>query len=121
MTTNWKRTETENGAGADALAAAMCVFSMPERRPAVRALRWKQDAVCRDASADEDLRGAEPGGQSGVPADSAGSSLTRTIFITSRIQSQPQTRKETHNTTQKKKGKQTNKTVTISQATETLA
>ena len=121
MTTNWKRTETANGAGADALAAAICVFSSPERRPVVRSLRWKQDAVCRDASADADLREGEPGELSGIPADSTGSSLTRTIFFTSRIQSQPQTRKETHNTTQKKKGKTTNKTVAISQETETLA
>ena len=120
MTTNWKRTETANGAGADAQVAAMCVFSMPERRLAVRSLRWKQDAVCRDASADADLREPEPG-TDGVPADSTGSSVTRTIFISSRIQSQPQTRKETHNTTQKEKGKQTQKQVTISQETETLA
>ena len=120
MTTNWKRMETANGAGADAQVAAMCVFSMPERRLAVRSLRWKQDAVCRDASADADLRETEPG-TDGVPADSTGSSVTRTIFISSRIQSQPQTRKETLNTTQKEKGKQTKKQVTISQATETLA
>lgn len=120
MTTSWKRTETANGAGADALAAAMCVFSVPERLPVVRPLRWKQDAVCRDASADADLREPEPG-TDGAPADSMGASLTRTIFYTSRIQSQPQTRKETHNTTQKEKGKQTQKQVTISQETETLA
>ena len=106
MTANWKRTETANGAGAEALVAAMYVFSAPERRLAVRSLRWKQDAVCRDASADADLREAEPG-TDGAPADSMGSSVTRTIFYTSRIQSQPQTRKETHNTTQEKKGKQT--------------
>ena len=120
MTTNWKRTETANGAGADVLAVAMCVFSAPERRPVVRPLRWKQDAVCRDASADADPREPEPG-TDGAPADSMGSSVTRTIFYTSRIQSQPQTRKETQNTTQEKKGKQTQKQVTISQETETLA
>ena len=121
MTTNWKRTETANGAGADARAAAMRVFSATEHRHAVRSLRWKQDAVCRDASADADLREADPGELSGAQAESTGSSLTRTIFYTSRIQTQPSTRKETHNTTQKEKGKQTNKTVTISHATETLA
>ena len=120
MTTSWKRMETANGAGADALVAAMCIFSVPGRRPAVRPLRWKQDAVCRDASADADLRKPEPG-TDGDLADSTGASLTRTIFYTSRIQSQPQTRKETHNTTQKEKGKQTQKQVTISQETETLA
>ena len=121
MTTNWKRTETANGAGADALIAAMCVFSAPGRRPAVRPLRWKQDAVCRDASADADLREAGPGEESGAWADSTGSSLTRTIFFSSRIQTQPTTRKETPNTTQEKKGKQTKNQVTISQETETLA
>lgn len=120
MTMNWKQMETANGAGADVPAAATQVLSVPERR-IVRPLRWKQDAVCRDASADADLRKGDPGELSGIPADSTGSSITRTIFISSRIQSQPQTRKETHNTTQKKKGKQTNKTVTISQETETLA
>ena len=120
MTTSWKRTETANGAGVNAPVAAMCVFSASERRFAVRSLRWKQDAVCRDASADADLRETEPG-TDGVPADSTGSSVTRTIFISSRIQSQPQTRKETHNTTQKEKGKQTQNQVTISQETETLA
>ena len=120
MTTNWKWMETANGAGADAPAAAMCVFSVSERRLAVRSLRWKQDAVCRDASADADLRESEPG-TDGVPADSTGSSITRTIFISSRIQTQPTTRKETPNTTQEKKGKQTQKQVTISQETRNLA
>ena len=120
MTMNWNQMETANGAGADALAAATCVSSSPERRPAVRSLRWKQDAVCRDASADADLREAGPGEESGAGADSTGSSLTRTIFITSRIQTQPSTRKETPNTTQKKKGKQ-NKQVSISQETRNLS
>ena len=121
MTTNWKRTEAANGAGAHALSVFARVCAAPGRRHAVRSLRWKQDAVCRDASADADLREGEPGELSGIPADSTGSSLTRTFFFTSRIQSQPQTRKETHNTTQKKKGKTTNKTVTISQETRNLS
>ena len=106
MTMNWKQMETANGAGAEVLIAATQVFSVSERR-IVRALRWKQDAVCRDASADADLREAEPGGVSGDPAGSTSSSLTRTIFHTSRIQTQPLTRKETQNTNQEKKGKQT--------------
>ena len=72
MTTNWKRTETANGAGADARAAAMRVFSATEHRHAVRSLRWKQDAVCRDASADADLREADPGELSGAQAESTG-------------------------------------------------
>jgi len=114
MTTNWKRTETANGAGADALAAAMCVFSAPERRPVVRALRWKQDAVCREtASADAASVQTE--------ADSTGSSLTETIFFSSRIQTQPSTRKETQNTNQEKKGKQKQNKVTIRKKLETLA
>ena len=122
MTTNWKRTETASGAGVNALGAAFCVHAWSESR-LVRALRWKQDAVCREtvaAAADSEL--AEADGS--VPAAGSGSessSLTRTIFITSRIQTQPSTRKETPNTTQKKKGKQTKKQVTISQETETLA
>ena len=112
MTMNWNQMETANGAGADALTAAMQVFSVPERR-IVRALRWKQDAVCRDAAADADLRDSE--------SDFADSSITRTIFHTSRIQTQPTTRKETHNTTQEKKGKQNKNTVTIRKKLETLA
>ncbi len=98
MTTNWKRTKTADGAGAEALRG----FSVRARRArvrlTVRALRWKRDAVCRDASADESLCDAE--------ADSAGSSITRTIFISSRIRTQTQTRKETK-TNKETKGKQT--------------
>ena len=113
MTTSWKRTETASGAAANALSAAFCVHAWPESR-LVRALRWKQDAVCREtASADAASMQTE--------ADPTDSSLTRTIFFSSRIQTQPTTRKETPNTTQKKKGKQTKKQVTISQETETLA
>ena len=113
MTTSWKRTETASGAGVNALSAAFLVHAVPERR-LVRALRWKQDAVCREtASADAASVQTE--------ADPTGSSLTRTIFFSSRIQTQPTTRKESPNTTQKKKGKQTKKQVTISQETETLA
>ena len=113
MTTSWKRTETASGAGANALSAAFCVHAWPESR-LVRALRWKQDAVCRETvSADATSVQTE--------ADPTDSSLTRTIFFSSRIQTQPTTRKETPNTTQKKKGKQTKKQVTISQETETLA
>ena len=97
MTTNWKRTETANGAGAHAPGFFACARAARGRR-LVRELRWKQDAVCREtASADDGAAQADP--------DSAGSGLTGTIFFTSRIQSQPTTRKETHNTTQKKKGK----------------
>jgi hypothetical protein len=113
MTTSWKRTETASGAGANALSAAFCVHAWPESR-LVRALRWKQDAVCRETvSADATSVQTE--------ADSTDSSLTRTIFFSSRIQTQPTTRKETPNTTQEKKGKQTKNQVTISQETETLA
>jgi len=120
MTMNWKQMETANGAGAEALIAAAQVFSVPERR-IVRALRWKQDAVCRDASADAGLRETEPGSVSGDPADSTGSSLTRTYFFSSRIQTQPSTRKETPNTTQEKKGINKQQQVTIRKKLETLA
>ena len=120
MTMNWKRLESANGAGADVPGVLARVRAVPDRRR-VRPLRWKQDAVCRDASADADLRKAEPGETSGAAADSASSSVTRTIYFSSRYQTQPSTRKETPNTTQKKKGKQTQNQVTISQATETLA
>ena len=96
MTTNWKRTETADGAGAEAPRAERA--SSPAVRRPVRALRWKQDAVCGYAAADEVLRDAE--------ADSEGSSITRTIFFSSRIQTQTQTGKETRSKN-KEKGKQT--------------
>ena len=121
MTTNWKRTETANGAGADALTASAWDRAVTGRR-LVRALRWKQDAVCREtAAADTDPSDIEAENVSVAGSGSADSSLTQTIFFSSRIQTQPTTRKETPNTTQKKKGKQTKKQVTISQETETLA
>ena len=120
MTTNWKRTGTADGAGAYAPGFSACARAAQKRR-LVRELRWKQDAVCGYAAADADLREAVSGEEPGSPADSTGSSVTRTIFISSRTQTQPQTRKETPNTTQKEKGKQTQNQVTISQATETLA
>ena len=121
MTTNWKRTGTANGAGADVPDVSACVHAVPDSRR-VRLLRWKQDAVCREhASADAELRETEPGETSGAGADSTGSSVTRTIYFSSRYQTQPQTRKETPNTTQKKKGKQKQNKVTIRKNLETLA
>ena len=104
MTMNWKRTGTANGAGAHALHAGACVRLVPGRR-IVRALRWKQDAVCRDAAAD---------------ADSTDSSLTRTFFLNP-LSNSTDNPKGTPNTTQKKKGKQTTKQVTISQEPRNLS
>jgi len=120
MTSNWKRTGTASGAGVEAPCVAMCVSALPSGR-IVRALRWKQDAVCRYAAADEEPRAAEPGVCPDGLADSASSSLTRTIFFSSRIQTKTQTRKETNYKTQEKKGKQSENQVTISQKLETLA
>ena len=121
MTMNWKRLESANGAGADVPGVPARVRAVPDRRR-VRSLRWKQDAVCREnAAADADLRESEPGETSGAAADSASSSVTRTIYFSSRYQTQPSTRKETPNTTQKKKGKQTQNKVTIRKNLETLA
>jgi hypothetical protein len=113
MTANRKRTETAGGAGAKALCGVFARTRLDGVGRTVRPLRWKQDAVCRDAAADAGLREPE--------ADSADSSLTRTNFYTSRIQTQPTTRKETLNTTQEKKGKQKQNTVTIRKKLETLA
>ena len=104
MTTNWKRTETANGAGAYALRFFARAHAAPGRC-VVRALRWKRDAVCRDASAD---------------ADSASSSLTRTFFLNP-LSNSTDNPKGTPNTTQKKKGKQTTQQVTISQEPRNLS
>jgi len=113
MTTNWKRTMSADGAGADALSGVSARARRARAGIAVRALRWKQDAVCRDASADDALRGAEAG--------SASSSLTRTIFFSSRIQTQTQPRKETNFTTQEKNSNQAQNDVTVHKKLETLA
>jgi len=125
MTTNWKRMEAADGAGTTVPGgASCCVFASRSGRNCA-ALRWKKDAVCRDAASAPESAQADPdiesGAMSGAEADSTGSSLTRTIFFSSRIQTQPTTRKETHNTTQEKKGKQTQNTVTIRKKLETLA
>ena len=120
MTTNWKWTETADGAGVEALCAASCVRALPGRR-LVRALRWRQDAVCGYAAADADLRDAEPDMPSGGPADFTGSSVTRTFFLIP-LSNSTTNPKGTPNTTQKKKGKQTTKTqVTFSQETRNLS
>ena len=123
MTTNWKRTGTADGAGAEALGGATVFWSRMPLRRTRRALRWKQDAVCREtAAAPSDCELAEADiSVAAAGSGSAGSSLTRTIFFTSRIQTQPSTRKETPNTTQEKKGKQKQDTVTIRKKLETLA
>ena len=89
MTTN--RIQTAAGTAGITLAAdtpfavQAAVRSLPLRR--------NRDAVCRDRSAD----GAEFPGSSSIGKN----------FLTSRMKSQPQTRKETPNTTQEKKGTQT--------------
>ena len=116
MTTNWKRTEAAGGAGSDALRAAFSVSSRPARRIR-RELRWRRDAVCRDAA---DVC-AETGVVSGVSDMPSDSSLTRTNFFSSRIQSQPSTRKETPNTTQEKERQKQTTASNNSQETRTLA
>ena len=129
MTTNGNWTKKADGARAEApgdAAVFVCGTALcrAHARRTRRALRWKQDAVCREtgAAADADSELAEADGS--VPAAGSGSessSLTRTIFFTSRIQTQPLTRKENPNTNQKKKGKQKQDTVTIRKKLETLA
>ena len=96
MTTNWKRLDTAGCAGAEAPCAAACISSVPVVLVS-RTLRWRRDAACEYAWGDAGLQDAE----------SASSGIMETFFNTSRIQTQPTTRKETLNTTQEKKGKQT--------------
>ena len=109
MTMNRKRMEAADGAGVETLGVDSLLSSRPVR-PTRMALRRERDAVCRDASDAE----FEAESDSGVPCPSPDSSITRTIFFSSRIQSQPSTRKETPKTTQKKKG-----TATVSINTRT--
>jgi len=114
MTTNWKRTEAADGAGAMALRAASCVRTLPARR-LVRSLRWRQDAVCGYASADE-----EPDAMSDVPVGFPGFKLNQNIFFhpAFKLNRKPE-RKPKHNP--EKKGKQASQQVTISQETRNLA
>ena len=119
MTTNWKRKNDAECAGAEALRGSVVA---PFRHSRSRSLlRWKRAVVCGDAAANtawsepDDLSGAEDG------ADSTGSSLTRTIFYSSRIQTQPTTRKETHNQTQEKERQTNHKTSINSQETRNLS
>ena len=120
MTMNWKRTETANGAGADAPRVASCASAVPANRIR-RELRWKRDAVCGYARADEDLLCGETGSGPESAVDFPGSSITRTIFFSSRIQTKTQTRKETNYNTQGKKGKQTENQSTNSLKLQNLA
>ena len=87
MTTDRQQTTAKTGGTVPAADTAFAA------RPGVRSLplRRNRDAVCRDRSADG--------------AEFPGSSSISTNFLTSRMKSQPQTRKETPNTTQEKKGK----------------
>ena len=125
MTTSWKRTEAAGGAGAIVPGGVSCRALSSRSGRVCRALRWKMDAVCRDAAADPEFAQAqadvESGTVPGAETASTGSSITRTIFFSSRIQTQPSTRKETHNTTQEKKGKQIRKQSSTRKKLETLA
>ena len=107
MATNWKRTEATEGAGAEALHAYARVRIAPGRRH-VRALRWKQDAVCREhAAADADLREADPGSEPGIPSGSSGTSVTRTNFYLIPHSNSTDNPKGTPKHNPEKKGKQT--------------
>ena len=88
MTTDRKQTAAKTAGTIPPADTAFAVQSDVRSLP----LRRNRDAVCRDRSAD----GAEFPGSSSISKN----------FLTSRMKSQPQTRKETPNTTQDKKGKQ---------------
>ena len=100
MTRDKKQTAAANaGATPAAVCASYGVVSGVGSLP----LRRDRDAVCRDLSADGSQAG--PAVQADFGAASPDSSATSKHFFTSRMKSQPQTRKETPNTTQEKKGK----------------
>lgn len=87
MTTDRKQTAAKTAGTIPPADTAYAVQADVRSLP----LRRNRDAVCRDRSAD----GAEFPGSGAISND----------FLTSRMKSQPQTRKETPNTTQEKKGK----------------
>ena len=89
MTTDLKQTAAKTAGTIPPADTAYAVQADVRSLP----LRRNRDAVCRDRSAD----GAEFPGSGAISND----------FLTSRMKSQPQTRKETPNTTQEKKGTQT--------------
>ena len=89
MTTDLKQTAAKTAGTIPPADTAYAVQADVRSLP----LRRNRDAVCRDRSAD----GAEFPGSSSIGKN----------FLTSRMKSQPQTRKETPNTTQEKKGTQT--------------
>ena len=87
MTTDRKQTAAKTAGTIPPADTAYAVQADVRSLP----LRRNRDAVCRDRSAN----GAEFPGSGAISND----------FLTSRMKSQPQTRKETPNTTQEKKGK----------------
>ena len=127
MTTNGNWTKTANGArgkapGGAAVFVCGTALCRAQARRTRRALRWKQDAVCREtaaAAADSERTDAESVFSAGT--GSTGSSVTRTIFFHiphSNSNSNPKGNPK-HNP--EKKGKQTQNTVTIRKNLETLA
>ena len=127
MTTNRKRTKTAGGAGAKAPGGApvfVCGTALcrAQARRTRRALRWKQDAVCREtAAADADPEGMDAESVVTAGTGSTGSSVTRTNFFHiphSNSNSNPKGNPK-HNP--EKKGKQTQNAVTIRKKLETLA
>ena len=126
MTTNGNWTETADGARAEARGGAavfVCGTALcrAQARQTRRALRWKQDAVCREtAAADADSERTDAESVSSAGTGSAGSSITRTIFHIphSNSNSNPKGNPE-HNP--EKKGKQNQNTVPIRKKLVTLA
>ena len=128
MTTNRNWTETADGVrgkapgGAPVFVCGTALCRAHARRTR-RALRWKQDAVCREtASADADSEHAEA--ESSVFAAGTGStssSVTRTIFYQIPHSNSTINPKGNPKHNPEKKGKQTQNTVTIRKKLETLA
>ena len=103
MTTKRQQRAAEAARGTTSAAASVSrtVFSGAGSLP----LRRNRDAVCRESS----RAGAfEPETAfAAIGAAFPGSGATSKQFLTTRMKSQPQTRKETPKTTQEKKGTQT--------------
>ena len=102
MTTKRQQRAAETaGSITPAASVSRAVFSGSGSLP----LRRNRDAVCRDHSRAEACEPETAFAASGEAFP--GSGATSKHFFTSRMKSQPQTRKETPNTTQEKKGTQT--------------
>jgi len=127
MTTNGNWTKTADGArgktpgGAPVFVCGTALCRAQARRSR-RALRWKQDAVCREtAAADASSERTDAESVFSAGTDSTGSSITRTIFFQIPHSNSTVNPKGNPKHNPEKKGTKKQNAVTIRKKLETLA